>query len=88
VAGLKISDGKPPVGFAVAGTDGVFHRAEACIEGSAVRLRSAAVADPKAVQYAYGVKPAVNLANDAELPAHPFRTDAETRKPTPKLNQR
>jgi len=30
---------------------------------------------PAFVRYAFSGKPAVNLVNDANLPAHPFRTD-------------
>jgi sialate O-acetylesterase len=62
-------------GFYVAGADHKFHKAEAVIEGNTVIVRSAEVAFPVAVRYAWADNPVCNLYNGAELPASPFRTD-------------
>ncbi len=62
-------------GFELAGEDKVFHPAEARIEGSAVIVRSASVASPAALRYAYRNAPDAGLFNQAGLPAVPFRTD-------------
>jgi len=62
--------------FAIAGSDRIFHRAEAHIKGNTVVVRSDAVAKPMAVRYACHFDPrGMNLYNRAGLPASPFRTD-------------
>ncbi len=63
------------VGFAVAGSDRKWHWATARIEGDAVVVESAEVAQPVAVRYAWDADPANNLRNREGLPATPFRTD-------------
>lgn len=80
--GLRTSDGGPLIGFAVsAGTETFeygnrgFEWAEARIEGDAVVVRAAEVADPVAVRYAWAQNPDCNLVNSVDLPAAPFRTD-------------
>lgn len=74
--GLKTSDGQPDVpGFDVAGTDGVFHSAQARIVGkSTVELSGSNVKDPVSVRYAWHgwMEPPVTLENSAGLPAEPF----------------
>lgn len=75
--GLTTTDGASPKSFAVAGADGVYHRAEARIEGLAVVLTSALVPMPKTARYAWEDNPEVNLVNADRLPAVPFRTDAK-----------
>lgn len=72
---LATRDGKPPVGFSVAGPDRVFHAAEASIEGDTVVVSSAEVPDPVAVRYGSATYVANSLINEAGLPASPFRTD-------------
>ena len=74
-AGLRTRDGKPPRGFALAGRDRKFVWAEAKLVGSTVTLRHPQVSTPVAVRYAWSDHPDVNLIDDANLPAHPFRTD-------------
>lgn len=65
-------------GFAIAGEDGVFHWAEARIEGDSVLLRSGNVARPVAARYGWAHHPKwCNLFNREGYPALPFRTDAE-----------
>ena len=72
---LSSKDGKPPVGFTMAGTDRVFYPAEARIDGDTIIVDSDEVPAPVAVRYAWGSYPANNLINEAGLPASPFRTD-------------
>jgi sialate O-acetylesterase len=60
--------------FSVAGADGKWHWAEARIEGDAVVVSSAEVAEPKHVRYAWQSNPKATLYNGAGLPAVPFRT--------------
>ncbi len=62
-------------GFAVAGDDGVFHFAQARIDGNDVFVQSDAVPVPKSVRYAWAAVPDSTLVNKAELPAAPFRSD-------------
>ncbi len=72
--GLTAKD-QAPEGFEVAGSDKVFHPAEARIDGDKVTLKCAEVADPVAVRYAYRNFPAATLFNATGWPAEPFRTD-------------
>ncbi|MEO2016298.1 MAG: sialate O-acetylesterase [Fuerstiella sp.] len=59
--------------FRLAGSDKVWHAAEAVIEGNEVVVRSKAVPKPHGVQYAYSASPiGANLYNRAGLPATPF----------------
>ena len=65
--------GEPLQHFRLAGKDGVWHAAEAVIDGDEVVVRSAAVRSPLGVQYAYSAVPmGANLYNRAGLPATPF----------------
>jgi sialate O-acetylesterase len=73
--GLKTSNGRAPVGFAIAGPDRKFVWAEARIEGDEVVVWNRQVVRPVAVRYAWADNPEVNLYNEAGLPASPFRTD-------------
>ncbi len=74
-AGLKTRDGKAPSHFTVAGADRVFHAAQATLDGETVVVRSAKVAAPVAVRYAFGAADEPNLVNGLGLPAPSFRTD-------------
>jgi len=59
--------------FRLAGNDGVWHAADAVIEGRAVIVTCEAVPEPVGVQYAYSASPiGANLYNEAGLPATPF----------------
>lgn len=74
--GLKSADGQPLRHFEVAGTDHVFHPADADIRGHQIFLRSPRVPQPTDVRYAWSNNPeAVNFVDAAGLPASPFRTD-------------
>lgn len=71
----KLSAGAPVTGFALAGADGVYHWADATIEGATVVVSSRAVPQPVAVRYGWADDPRCNLYNEHNLPACPFRTD-------------
>ncbi len=59
--------------FRLAGSDMIWHAAEAVIDGSEVVVTSKAVSKPVGVQYAYSASPIdANLYNEAGLPATPF----------------
>jgi sialate O-acetylesterase len=73
--GLVSGDGEPLRGFTLAGSDGVFHPAEAEISGEQVIVSSAMVSEPVAVRYGWANVPDGNLFNRAGLPASPFRSD-------------
>ncbi|WP_428386780.1 sialate O-acetylesterase [Mucisphaera sp.] len=62
-------------GFALAGPDGVWHWAQARIEGDRVEVWSDAVEEPVAVRYGWADNPVrANLVNTEWLPASPFMT--------------
>jgi sialate O-acetylesterase len=76
-AGLKSRDGGALKRFEIAGSDRVWHWADAKVDGSdAVLVSSAAVPQPVAVRYAWASNPeGANLVNSEGLPASVFRTD-------------
>ena len=49
--------------------------AEAKIIEETVVLQNKSIKKPLYIRYAFAGKPDVNLVNNAELPAYPFRTD-------------
>ncbi len=68
--------GKELVGFEVAGSDKVFHKASAkIISRFQVKVTCEEVPEPAAVRYAFRNVPAVSLTGRFDLPASPFRTD-------------
>ncbi|MBL8314629.1 MAG: hypothetical protein JNK55_12865 [Rubrivivax sp.] len=74
--GLAVRGGGDLRGFAVAGARGVFHPAQARIDGRRVLLSSAAVARPVAARYGWVDNPQeANLTGAEGLPVGPFRTD-------------
>lgn len=80
-SGLKLIGDPPPGSFTVCGPDQVFHPAEATIIGPAsVELSSDQVTAPKAVRYCWDDSAKPSLANSADLPAFPFRTDSQELK--------
>ena len=74
--GLKTTDGKAPSGFWVADKSGDWKRASARVEGESVVLSSGEISKPQYIRYAFAGMPKVNLVNEMELPAYPFRTDS------------
>jgi sialate O-acetylesterase len=75
-SGLDTLDAAPPKGFLLAGSDHVWHTADARIDGDSVVVSSGDVANPVAVRYAWANDPQSTLRNQAGLPAAPFRTDS------------
>jgi hypothetical protein len=67
--------GKTLKGFAIAGADKKWVRAEARIDGNNVVVSSPEVPHPVAVRYAWADNPEFSLFNGMGLPASPFRTD-------------
>ena len=70
--------GDCPTGFQIAGKDRQWVWAAARIdpgEPQVVCLRHSSVKTPLQVRYGWADNPAVNLFNQAGLPAIPFRTD-------------
>ncbi|MBB5212591.1 sialate O-acetylesterase [Microbulbifer hydrolyticus] len=68
--------------FAVAGSDGKFHWANARINGRRVEVWSDQVPVPEVVRYAWADNPTgANLYNGAGLPAAPFQITAQARPP-------
>lgn len=62
-------------GFMVAGSDRVWHWAQAKIDGETVLVECKEVPLPEAVRYAWQNNPPASLYNGAGLPAVPFRSD-------------
>jgi sialate O-acetylesterase len=73
-SGLAAREGELK-GFAVAGTDRVFHWANAVVDDDTVVVSSSEVPAPVAVRYAWAANPDCNLYNKEGIPASPFRTD-------------
>jgi len=76
-SGLKAKGGgKSLYGFALAGKDHRFYRADAELRGDKVVVYSEQVGEPLYVRYAFESSPArINLYNKEGFPAVPFRTD-------------
>lgn len=71
------SYGQPLTGFEIAGSDKVFHPAEAKINGDkSLSVWSNEVSQPVAVRYAFSNCEAGSLFNTEGLPASSFRTDS------------
>ena len=73
VGGGLVVRGQKLEGFALAGPDGVYHWADAVLDGNTVVLTSPEAPNPAAVRYAWANNPACNLYNKEGLPAVPFR---------------
>ncbi len=80
-AGLVAEDG-PLKGFAIAGSDQQFVKADAKIVGNTIEVISSQISQPAAVRYAWAPNPDCNLYNQDGLPASPFRTDDWPLTPT------
>ena len=73
--GGLVAKGGALTGFAIAGADGKFVRADAKIDGdTSVEVSSPAVPNPTDVRYGWADSPVCNLYNGFGLPASPFRT--------------
>ncbi|MGJ8758958.1 MAG: sialate O-acetylesterase [Polaribacter sp.] len=73
---LKTTDGKAPTGFWLSDASGKWFPADAKLKGKKVILNASEIEKPLYVRYAFTGKPNVNLVNEADLPAYPFRTDS------------
>ncbi len=71
------SKGYPISEFEVAGEDGVWHPAEASIEGESVRLTVEAVPSPRKVRFAWSNTATPHVYNRADLPASCFLIEKE-----------
>ncbi len=74
--GGLVAKGEKLTGFALSAGGNNWVRAEATIEGDRVIVQSAKVVKPVAVRYAFEKNPECNLYNKVDLPASPFRSDA------------
>ena len=71
--GLAAGEDGTVGGFAIAGRNGGFVRADAVVEGDQVVVWSTAVPNPRTLRYAWENNPVdANLYNSEELPAAPF----------------
>ncbi len=74
--GLDTFDVRTPIGFAIAGSDRKFVRADARITGpSTIEVWSDSIATPASVRYGWADNPVCNVQNREGLPLTPFRTD-------------
>lgn len=73
--GLVAAGSDTVKGFAIAGKDHKFVKANAKIDGNRVIVWSDKITQPVAVRYAWADNPVCNLYNSEMLPAVPFRTD-------------
>lgn len=74
LGGGLMTKGEEPLGFEVAGADGVFYNADARISKNKILVQAKEVSSPVAVRYAWADNPPANLYNRSGLPAVPFRT--------------
>lgn len=74
--GYSIAFSGEPAGMELAGADGVFHPADSyTLAGSTVTVKSAEVAEPVAVRYAFRNYLPGTLISQTGLPVIPFRSD-------------
>jgi len=73
--GLFAKESEYIQGFVIAGSDKIFVKAQAKIEGDTVLVWSDNIKEPIAVRYGWAGNPVCNLYNKAGLPTSPFRTD-------------
>ncbi|MDR0871061.1 MAG: sialate O-acetylesterase [Planctomycetaceae bacterium] len=70
---LKTRDGKSPDWFEIAGAGGVYHKADAVMDGLTIKLTHPAVEKPFAVRYAWNQVAEPNVQNEAGLQLGAFR---------------
>lgn len=73
--GLKSANGRPLDYFEIAGSDGVFKRADVTIDGSELIVRNPFIKNPVNVRFAWDETAQPNFFNGDGLPAVPFRTN-------------
>ncbi len=75
-SGLSIKNGNSLKEFAIAGSDSIFHWANAKIKNNKILVWSSEIKDPIMVRYAWADNPdKCNLINKDGLPASPFTTE-------------
>ena len=72
---LATRDGAALRGFTVAGADGIWHPAEARLDGANVRVHSLAVPSPRHLRYAWSASADATLIAGDGLPIGCFRSD-------------
>ena len=77
--GLHASTGDHIIGFELAGLDGIFHEAEARVEGISVLLTCPEVTEPVEVRYAWQPFTRANLVNGFGMPASTFKIKVSKR---------
>ena len=77
--GLHAATGNRIIGFEVAGPDGIFHKAEARVEGISVLLTCPEVTEPAEVRYAWQPFTRANLVNGFGMPASTFKIKVSKR---------
>jgi sialate O-acetylesterase len=82
--GGLVAKGGPLQGFAVAGPDYKFVKADAEVRDDHIEVSSKEVDKPVAVRYGWANFAVLNLFNKDGLPATPFRTDDQPLTTTPK----
>ncbi|MDR2438348.1 MAG: 9-O-acetylesterase [Planctomycetaceae bacterium] len=70
---IKTRNGKNPDWFEIAGADGVYHKADATINGVTIILNNANVEKPYAVRFAWDQTAEPNVQNEAGLQLGAFR---------------
>lgn len=73
-SGLVSRDGKPLSHFELAGRDGLFHPAEAKIDGESVLITSTKVPEPRRARFGWSKLAIHNLVDKDGLPATAFHT--------------
>ena len=77
--GLHAATGDHIIGFEVAGPDGIFHEAEARVEGISVLITCPEVTEPAEVRYAWQPFTRANLVNGFGMPASTFKINVSKR---------
>lgn len=86
--GLRSADGGAIRTFEVAEYDGLFHPAEAVVEGDCLRVWSDEVPRPRLVRYGWQPFTRANLVNAEGLPASTFRAEATPCEAAPEERSR
>jgi sialate O-acetylesterase len=74
--GGLVAQGGALTHFEIAGSDQIYHPAEAVIDGETVMVSAAEVNSPEAVRYGWSNSAEPNLFNKEGLPASSFCTDS------------
>lgn len=75
---LRVRDGDTVAGFAIRGSDKLWHWAQGRIIDNQIEVWSPDVPAPVAVRYGWASNPVLSIENQKRLPLRPFRTDTES----------